>query len=399
MRSKAWSTTAVFGPPSLWITLNPSDQDPIAQVIAGTDIDLDDFDATAGPTAEQRAQNVASDPFASAKSFHFIINTILDVVFGIRRTPAGIERRQGVFGTVRAYIGTVEAQGRGTLHLHMLLWLKDAPTPSVMQAALQEQRFRQRVTDFIKATIHADIDGKNTDAVLQIPKRQAVSYSRPVNLSTSGTEIRNEENALARTLQFHRCSLTTCLRHVNGRLECKRKAPFALSPEEWVNMEGEWGPKRMCANLNNWNPWIMHCIRANHDAKLIVNGAETCALLLYVTNYAFKKQNRSSNTSALLADRLAFHQTKESDNDPENDEELKQYNKRLLQRCTNALITQREFSGPEIMAYLMGWGDRFESHIYVPFYMDSAIWALKRAFPSILQQYVFLNSRISISTQ
>ena len=50
----------------------------------------------------------------------------------------------------------------------------------------------------------------------------------------------------------------------------------------------------------------MQTLRANHDVKLIMNGAETCVLLLYTTNYAFKKQNRSSNTSALLAERLAF---------------------------------------------------------------------------------------------
>lgn len=75
----------------------------------------------------------------------------------------------------------------------------------------------------------------------------------------------------------------------------------------------------------------MRCIRANHDAKLIMNGAETCVLVLYTTNYAIKKQNRSSNASALIAKRLAFHQAEQSgihancDNDPEF------YNKRLLQ--------------------------------------------------------------------
>ena len=32
------------GPPSLWITINPSDtRDPIAQVFAGEKIDMDDF--------------------------------------------------------------------------------------------------------------------------------------------------------------------------------------------------------------------------------------------------------------------------------------------------------------------------------------------------------------------
>jgi len=56
----------------------------------------------------------------------------------------------------------------------------------------------------------------------------------------------------------------------------------------------------------------MRCIRANHDAKLIMNGAETCVLVLYTTNYAIKKQNRSSNASALIAKRLAFHQAEQS---------------------------------------------------------------------------------------
>jgi len=96
----------------------------------------------------------------------------------------------------------------------------------------------------------------------------------------------------------------------------------------------------------------MRCIRANHDAKLIMNGAETCVLVLYNTNYTSKKQNRSSNTSALIADRLAFQQTVLDQN-----EDAQTYNKRLIQRCANALLTQREFSGPEIMSYLMGWDD------------------------------------------
>jgi hypothetical protein len=36
----------------------------------------------------------------------------------------------------------------------------------------------------------------------------------------------------------------------------------------------------------------------------------------------------------------------------------------------------------------MHWGDRFESHNYVPFYMDTAIWTLKQVYP-------YLNCHIS----
>jgi hypothetical protein len=141
MRSKVWSTVVAFNPPSLWITINPSDQDPIAQVIAGADIDLDRFFNTAGPTVEQRGRNIASDPYASSKFFHFMIQTLIDVVMGIRKLKNKHYRQPGAFGIVQAYIGTVEAHGCGTLHLHMLVWLKDAPTANIMQAALKDKRF------------------------------------------------------------------------------------------------------------------------------------------------------------------------------------------------------------------------------------------------------------------
>ena len=381
MRSKVWSTIVVFNPPSLWITINPSDQDPIAQVFAGEEIDLDQFCATAGPESEQRARNMASDPYAVAKFFHFLINTLLEVVFGIKKGRTGISRRPGAFGTVQAYIGTVEAQGRGTLHLHMLLWLKDAPTGSVMQAALKDDCFRLRIAEYIKSTIRADIDNKSTDDILRIQKRPAISYSRPVDPILHEKESAEEEKLIARCVQFHKCNTSTCLRMVNGRLECKRRAPFAVSSTDWVNEAGEWGPKRMCPNLNNWNPWLMRTIRANHDIKLIMNGGETCVLVLYTTNYTFKKQNRSTNASALIADRLAFQQKTQVDGD-----DIQTRNKHLLQRCATALFTEREFSGPEVISYLMGWGDRFESHTYVPIYLDSAMRALKRVFSAPAQQ-------------
>jgi hypothetical protein len=206
MRSKVWSTCVVFNPPSLWITINPSDQDPIAQVITGSNIDLDKFIATAGPDADERGRNIASDPFASAKFFHFMISTLLDVIFGIRKSKFGIVRRPGAFRTIQAYIGTVEAQGHGTLHLHMLIWLKGAPPASVMQAALKNEQFRIRVTDYIKSTIRADIDDKNTAAILQLPKRTAVSYCRPIDPVQDEEESNAEEKTLTqRTISQMQC--------------------------------------------------------------------------------------------------------------------------------------------------------------------------------------------------
>ena len=81
---------AHIGPPSLWITVNLSDTgDPIVQVIMGTDIDLDKFVSGCGPDATTRSNTIAADPFAAAKYFHFIINCILEILFGVKVAKGG----------------------------------------------------------------------------------------------------------------------------------------------------------------------------------------------------------------------------------------------------------------------------------------------------------------------
>ncbi|PPQ73393.1 hypothetical protein CVT25_004618, partial [Psilocybe cyanescens] len=124
VRSKVWGTNLIFNPPSIWMTINPADsQDPIAQVFAGEEIDMDAFCNTAGPDHITRAMNIAADPYASAQYFHFIVKTVFEELLGIKKHPKGkLEHEYGVLGKVQSYIGTVEAQGRGTLHLHTLIW-------------------------------------------------------------------------------------------------------------------------------------------------------------------------------------------------------------------------------------------------------------------------------------
>ena len=59
---------------------------------------------------------------------------------------------------------------------------------------------------------------------------------------------------------------------------------------------------------------------------------ETKDLTFYITNYVTKKQQDSSNVSALIAKRLAFHQKQEK-----YTVDVNLLNKRLIQRCANTL--------------------------------------------------------------
>jgi len=236
----------------------------------------------------------------------------------------------------------------------------------------------------IQATIHADIENKTNEEIKSTPKTKEASYSRPINPKTHPDESKEQRNQLARTVQYHKCTTLTCLRKVRGRHLCKRGAPFLRALYAWVKENREWGPKRLCEYLNNWNPAILTCLRCNHDIKLLLNGSGTHALTFYITIYATKKQTQSSNVSALLAKTIAFHLEH-----GKQETDAQRLNKLLVQRCTNSLSRDCEFSAPEIISYLMGWGDRFESHYYVMIYCEAAVKVLSNTFPSLSTEDVY----------
>ena len=72
LRSQIWSTSIMLNPPTLWIMINPSDiHDPIAQVLAGENINLNDLLAVIGPDADRHTSNISADPYAAANFFSF----------------------------------------------------------------------------------------------------------------------------------------------------------------------------------------------------------------------------------------------------------------------------------------------------------------------------------------
>lgn len=384
VRAQSWGNTLIFNGPNVWLTLNPADtQDPIAQIFAGADIDLDKFIKTAGPNHEQRTANITKDPYASAKFFHFVINLVLETLFGISAKQGKIHRRLGIYGQVNAYIGCVEAQGRGSLHLHLMLWLKDAPSKNDMEKLLQHEDFRKRVSDFISRTMRADIDRKTKEQILLIPRVPAVSYSRPINPVKDPVAADIEEKLIARSVQYHRCSLNTCLKSFNGKLRCKRRAPFACSDKVWVNEKGEWGLIRLCGYLNTWNPMSLRCLRGNQDLKLIFSTGETCSVVTYFTNYQAKKQARTNNASSLSSKRWAIEDHYMDDLRKKKQGNIKAINQTLLQHCSNRLANEREFSAMEIISLLMNWDYRYVSHTYATIKWFAAVTCLKKAYPGL----------------
>lgn len=390
-RSQIWSACLILGPPSLWITINPLDyDDPVAQVFAGENIDMNNFVAMAGPDSIQRGINIANDPYAAAKFFHFIINTTLETLMGIKTKRCEVQSGKGVLGVVSGYFGIVEAQGRGTLHVHMLAWLKNVPNADEMMELLHDIDFRERIVKYLKASIHADLEGFDEKFVESTSRPSGVTYSRPIDPDIGRWKERfmDEERKMARAYQVHICKTTTCLRrNRQGNLVCKRRAPWPLEEETTIESNGTVHLARRYGFLNGYCPGLLVGCRCNIDTKFNTNGEETKDGVWYCTGYALKDPKKSYNQSALLAKGFMFHQEYAHEISS-----LRDRNRLMIYRCFNALNQQNELSGPQVISYLMGWGDVFRSHRFTPVYWSQMTHALRQRYPLLMKHGVVSSS-------
>jgi hypothetical protein len=295
----------------------------------------------------------------------------------------------GILGRISAYFGVVEAQGRGTLHVHMLLWLEDAPNSNDMHKFLKTDEFRDRIKAYIKQNIRAHVDGLDEDMMKSTPCETQLAYSRPPDPDTANwaAECADKELRVVRSQQVHTCTKQTCLRYnEHGKLVCKRRAPWELSEIEFIDEKGNWKPKRTHPYVNNYCPAISVTLCCNNDIKLLTNGVDTKHVSWYSTDYQTKKQNKNNNVSALMAKSLLYHE-EHSD----HLESVLERNRLLIFRCQHSINREMEYSGQQVIAYLMGWGDRICSHNYVPIYWSMVKRCLLVTFPDLRskKKYVF----------
>jgi Helitron helicase-like domain at N-terminus len=145
------------GLPSIFLTLNPADiHSPVALYFAGVKLDLDNVKTQQLMGTYKRAEMIASHPVAAAKFFHLLITNILETMV------AG-----GVLGPTKAYFGTVESQGRGSLHLHLLIWLDHNMKPADLKLKIQNSDFREKLKAYLEDIIKEDLDEFKDKHVLE----------------------------------------------------------------------------------------------------------------------------------------------------------------------------------------------------------------------------------------
>jgi hypothetical protein len=385
LRSQINSAAMYFNQPTIWLTINPDDlHDPIAQVFAGEDIDMDNFITTAGPDGVRRSQNITRDPYAAAKFFHFTITLFLEKLCGITTSRTHVHAQDGIFGKIKAYFGTVECQGRGTLHLHMLMWLHNVPPPSRLKEMLRTSEFRSKVSAYLKANVCSFRPGlASADQVKGTQVHSNVAYSRSPNPSLPiqdfSTQLEELETLVVRAKQVHKCEFGKCLLfNKAGRVTCKRGAPWEISDKDSVDQDGTYHTKRTYEFINGYCPAIAHVLKCNQDIKLLLHGDETVHLGHYISKYMTKPEGRTHNIGSLLADGL----TKHFSEDP-NAKDIYRRQQDLIFRAVNILNREQEVSAPLAISHIMGYNDVYRSHQPENIFWGSFVSYIYRTFEGL----------------
>ncbi len=185
---------ALFGPPVIFCTPNLADtKQRLLLVVEGVEVALDDaeLDADILPKYREMMQRVARDPVGQTVVFELIMRLFFTHVLGVR--PECLQNRRrakqapprewctdgvaasgaapGILGPVLAFRGEIEAQGRGSLHPHILVWLV-AMHSSVLFELLKREpsKLKCRLRAWMRACVQA-VESVSQSSVQALPRR------------------------------------------------------------------------------------------------------------------------------------------------------------------------------------------------------------------------------------
>ncbi len=171
MRNEIRALMMDKGLPSFYITINPANvYNSLVKFLAGTNFDIDNVHPQNIPDYWEQSILIAKNPAVAAKFFDTYMRAFITTILGYDDTHNNIEG--GILGVVKAYYGCVEAQGRGTLHCHMLIWIEGGLNPNEIKDHVlctddDAQAFTKCLLTFLDDTISNSIPACDT-----MPKSQ-----------------------------------------------------------------------------------------------------------------------------------------------------------------------------------------------------------------------------------
>ncbi|CAF0973458.1 unnamed protein product [Brachionus calyciflorus] len=269
------------GLPSFFITINPNDlTSPLIQFLNGSRISDDLI---------QKSINIANDPIHQSINFNILIQNLIDFLFGEKN-----ENNLGLFGKLNGYYGIVEAQARGSLHIHFLIWIEDSIDPFNFEKFIENDSNKTKLFNYINSHIKCNLsdynenwteDQNKTDSDSTILSKTA-DYIFQKNFAK---EFNKDVFMLAKETNIHHCTHScyktkakTC-RFGFGKSGKPKNLTTSFDKNNILNI------KRDHCFLNNFNPYILASLRCNHDIKWIEKSQkDSLSSIYYITNYVTK---------------------------------------------------------------------------------------------------------------
>ncbi|KAK7033690.1 hypothetical protein VNI00_012690 [Paramarasmius palmivorus] len=115
-------------------------------------------------THVERIKLICQNPVASARFFNYIVTIFIEDILGCGST------HQGLYGNHDAHYGVVEQQGRLTLHLHILLWIKGFLSPKEIRERLLagSEVFEQKLIAYLDSVFAGQFMNGSYDKVSKI---------------------------------------------------------------------------------------------------------------------------------------------------------------------------------------------------------------------------------------
>ncbi|KAJ3486464.1 hypothetical protein NLI96_g4222 [Meripilus lineatus] len=395
------------GAPSFFITFAPVDfKSPICMYFAGQRIDL----SALCPNAEndsKRLAIIANNPVACARFFNLMVNLFIKIILKADSNEIGL------FGKTSSYYGTVESQGRMTLHLHLLLWIKDSYSPLTIRNKVKENNaeFKSALIDWLESAHQgdfcfgkmADVAGrldeknnalpahtgfsetsegcaacKNGDPTLSIPHK-VPDFTNDIDAKRFLDQVK------ALTDEVVYCSN----RHDRSHLTCRRpdgscKARFPRPTPDNSEFDSETGTlclRKSEAWINTFSIVLSYVLRCNSDVTSLLSGTQITAVIAYVTDYITKSSLKTHTLFEIIRAVLDRNQDIEAESETREDAA-----RRLLTKVVNATIARQEIGAPMVCAYLLGHPDHYTDANFKPFYWFSHVSPVATAWDFELSQ-------------
>ncbi|KZT56592.1 hypothetical protein CALCODRAFT_435510, partial [Calocera cornea HHB12733] len=370
-RNEIRSLIYKLGAPALYITITPTDIDSaLVGLLANESEDGNKTwkEGESYSSKMKRAARVARNPAAAARSFHQTMSRFIDIILRYGRG-------EGLFGVCSGIYGMVEAQGRGTLHCHMLVWLDGHVGPQAMRDRMEhDSEWKERIFKWLERHIHCELPGTSSvvgEPAGPLPKpKHVASDVNPCTLPGPSISDMDADafwpafhahvKELVEECNWHEHRLTCFSRLKKGALKgdatCRMGIDGTTRAETTVDPQsGSIQLRRLHPRINEYNDVIMFLLKCNMDIQFIGSGEGAKGAIHYITDYITKPSLPTH--IGLNALGLALQKA-----GPDVQVLEGRDARLLLNRLVNAMMSRQEMSHQQVMSYYVGGGDVYCMH-------------------------------------